>query len=63
MSCGRTTVFKAFLETLSSVKSTDLQGMRRNLAVSDGRRGRCEKDRRGLVDIMKYSGKREGISI
>lgn len=54
---------KLFLETLSSVKSTDLQGMRRNLAVSDGRRGRCEKDRRGLVDIMKYSGKREGISI
>lgn len=54
MSCGRTTVFKAFLETLSNVKSTDLQGMRRNLAVSDGRRGRCEKDRRGLVDIMKY---------
>ena len=56
-------MFKAFLETFSSVKSPDLQGMRRNLAVSDGRWGRCEKDRCGLVDIMKYSGKWGGISI
>lgn len=60
MSHARTTVFKAFLETLSSVKSPDFQGVRRHQAVLDGGKGGVKKT---WVGRRKYSGKREGISI